>query len=191
MTRLSSNLSQYTLSVRSTAIADCVRGVRLLIWNLGVETVRGDGIFKVHRAIVHIGRVLLESSVHWLIVQAGWPLERSAASAVLVRRVGSVESASILLLTRVEGLVHRGYVRLDSDLSLGDVLTHLFAMNLSRAVTLSDTRIGTTMSCHHFVSIQLLLKVWAYRVRIECLHGKLVCDGRRVYLTGVCRRYSL
>ena len=140
-----------------------------------MEAVRGNRIFKVHRAIVYIGRVLLKSRVHRLIVQAGWPLERSAARAVLVRRVGSVESASILLLTRVEGLVHRCYVRLDSDLSLGDVLTHLFAMNLSRTVTLSDARISTTVSCC-LISIQLLLKVWAYRVRIESLHGKLVCD---------------
>ena len=168
-----------------------MRGVRLLIWDLGVEAVGGDGIFKVHRAVVHIGRVLLKASVHWLIVQAGWPLERSAASAVLVRRVGSVEGASILLLARVEGLVHGCYVRLDSDLGLGDVLTYLFAMDLGRAVTLGDARIGTTVSRCCLIGIQLLLKVWAYRVRIEGLHGKLVCDGRRVYLAGICRRYSL
>ena len=141
-----------------------------------MEAVRGNRIFKVHRAIVYIGRVLLKSRVHRLIVQAGWPLERSAASAVLVRRVGSVESASILLLPRVEGLVHRRYVRLDSDLSLGDVILHLFAMDLSRAVTLSDARIRATMCCWCLVSIQLILKVWSYRVRIEGLHGKLVCD---------------
>ena len=155
-----------------------------------MEAVRGNGIFKVHGAIVNISRVLLKSSVHWLIVQAGWPLERSAASAVLVRHVGSVEGASILLLTRVEGLVHGRYVRLDSDLSLADiVLLHLFAMNLGRAVTLGDARIGSSMCCSCLVSIQLILKVWAYRVRIEGLHGKLVCDGRRVYLTRVSRSY--
>lgn len=140
---------------------------------------------------MHIGRVLLKTSVHWLVVQAGWPLERSTASAVLVRRVGSVEGASILLLPRVEGLVHGCYVRLDSDLSLGGVLTYLFAMDLGRAVALGDARICTTMSCCYLIGIQLLLKVWAYRIRIEGLHGKLVCDGRRVYLASVCRRYSL
>ena len=89
----------------------------------------------------------------------------------------------------MEGLVHRRYVRLDTDLRLGDGITCLLSVDLRRTVTLSDARISTTVCCR-LVSIHLL-KVWAYRVCIEGLHGKLVRDRRRIDLASIRRRYCL
>lgn len=96
---LPSDLSQDACAIGPAgAVTNGVGCVRLLVWDLRVEAVGGDSILKVHRAVVHVCRVLLKSSVHWLVIQTGWPLERSTASAVLVRHVGSV-GVRILLLT--------------------------------------------------------------------------------------------